>query len=191
MSLKIPLFSDPLIITHKGIYDFEGLYQLLHRHLREKYYDISEPKYKDKSGGFFGNEIEIKIKGEKKVTEFVKYYVTLETWKIEMKEFDAKVDGTVKKVTDGRLKVVITDIIVEFDWQDKFKTGKLKRDAGEFQKLGHWIKDKLFGEGLLKFLVNKALKRYYEIHYMGPLEGEVLELHEKIKKHLRLTGAEL
>lgn len=170
MVLKISLFEDPLVIKYKGVYDFEGFYRLIRKWFKERNYDFSEPLYKDKTGGALGNEIELKLYGEKKVTEFVKYHIKLETWKIEMKEFDAKIDGETKKVTDGRMFVKITEVAVEFDWQNKFKSG--------------W-QDKL-----LNFMIGKVLRRYYEIKFMGPLEGEAYDLHEKLKKHLGSTSTQ-
>lgn len=170
MAEKVSLFNDPLIIKYKGIYDYEGFYRLIRAFFKKRGYVFFEPKYKDKVGGPFGNEIELKLEGEKKVTEFVKFYIKLETWHVEMKEFDAKVDDHYKKLTNGRMSVSFKEVAVEFDWQDKFKT--------DFQKK------------LLKWLVFKILKRYYEIKYMGPLEGEAYSLHEEIKKHLALTEAQ-
>ncbi|MFT4260980.1 MAG: hypothetical protein ACMXX9_00940 [Candidatus Woesearchaeota archaeon] len=192
MSLKIPLFDEPLVIKYKGVYDFDGLYKLIRQWFKERNYDFSEPLYKDKSGGPFGNEIELKLYGEKKITEFIKYHIQLETWKIEMKEFDAKIDGEVKKVTDGRMSVTFTEVAIEFDWQNKFKDPREPEDdADQFEKLKYKFKSNLYGTGLLKNLVTKILRRYYEIKFMGPLEGEAYDLHEKLKKHLGSTSTQL
>ena len=191
MSLPISIFDEVLRLKYKGVLDFEGLYKLIRKWFNERGYDYMEPKYKDKAAGPFGNEVELKMQGEKKVTDFIKYHVQIEIIMIELKEFDAKIDGHVKKVTNGRIFIDIAKVECEFDWQNRFQPAKKPDSDDLFSVISYNFKEYTSGPRLLKLLVTKLLKRYYEIKYLGPLEAEALDLHEKIKKHMGHTTTEL
>lgn len=154
----------PVEIRYKGIYDYEGLYQLIRKWFDEHNYDFMENKYKDKVGGPFGNEVELKMKPELKVTEFIKYHITVETHFWDVKEFEAEFQGEKKKVTDGRFWIKLSASI-EFDYTGRFH-GKWKT----------W----------LEFLVTKVLRRYYEIKYYDQLKYDVYGLQKQMKEHLKM-----
>lgn len=167
MSLKKNVFSDPITIKYKGIYDFDGLYKLFYKFFNARNYYVIEPKYKDKAGKY-GNDVEYKIIGQKEVTDFVKYMIQIETEFIEMEEVPTTIDGQRKMVSDGRFFLRITDVVVEFDWQNKF--------SSDFQKK------------LLNFMVNSILRRYFEFKYIKPLKDEFKDLQKMIKSHLNQTA---
>jgi len=127
-------------------------------------YDYMEKKYKDKVSGPFGNEVEIQMRPELKVTEFIKFHIEVDTHMWEVKEFEAEIDGQKKQVTDGRFFIKL-NCWIEFDYQDRFKTG--------FQKK------------LLEFMITKVLKRYFEIKWYDRLNYDLYNFQAEIKKFLK------
>jgi hypothetical protein len=71
-------------------------------------------------------------------------------------------------LTDGRFWVEITGT-VDFDYNDKFKS--------EFSKK------------LITFLVKRVFWKYYRIHHIEKLYRELYDLHNEIKKYMKMeTG---
>ena len=66
------------MLRYKGVFDFDGLYKMMHAWLISKRYEFHETKYKDKVSTPFGNEIEVEWTGEKKINEFVKQKIVIE-----------------------------------------------------------------------------------------------------------------
>jgi len=164
MSLDVKDITQQLEIRYKGIYNLDGLYKMMRSWLDAQRYDYMEKRYKDKVGGPFGNELEIEMRPELKVTEFIKFHIEVDTHMWEVKEFEAEIDGQKKLVTDGRFFIKLR-CWIEFDYQGRFKT--------DFQK------------ALLKFMITKVLKRYFEIKWYDRLKYDLYKFHAEIKKFLK------
>lgn len=156
---------DKLLIRYKGTYDFDGMYKLIRGWIDAHKYDFMEKVYKDKSSGISGNEIEHKMEIEKKVTEFIKYKMAIETHFWDVKEFEATIDGEKKLVTNGKLQISISATII-FDYSDRFK--------------------KPFQVKLRDFLIDNLLSNYYSLKYYTQLSGEAYGLHQAIKTFLKM-----
>ena len=165
MSLNVKDMMKPTEIRYKGIYDFDGLYKLIRGWLDNRRYDYMEKRYKDKVSTPFGNEVEIEMEPELKVTEFIKFHIYIASHFYDVKEFEAEIDGEKKLVTDGKFFMNFNGWI-EFDYTGKFD-------------------DKPFSKWLLKFLVEKVLRRYFEFKYYDRLTYDVYDLQAQVKKFLK------
>ena len=56
---KNEILDIPLVIKEKGVFDYEGVYKMMHAWLISKRFIFHESKYKDKVSTPFGNEIEV------------------------------------------------------------------------------------------------------------------------------------
>lgn len=165
MSKEVKGVMDKVVVRYKGIYDFDGLYKLIRGWLDERRYDFMETRYKDKAATPFGNEVEIIMAPEIKVTPYIKYHIDIRMLLFDYKEFDAVLDGEKKKVTDGKISIELNGW-VEFDYMNKFKT--------DFQK------------SVLNFLVDKLLRRYFEFKHYDKITYDVYNLQTEIKNFLKM-----
>jgi hypothetical protein len=156
---------DQVQIRWKGTYDFGGLYRLIRKWLDDHKYDFMETKYKDKIATDSGNEVEIIMTPELKVNEYIMFHIRIQIKNWEFKDYEIMVDGHKKKVSDGRI-VIWMNATVEHDYSGRYKT--------PFEKKIH------------KFLIETALKRYFEIKYYDVLTYDLYRLQEDIKKHLNM-----
>lgn len=156
---------DPIMIRFRGVFSWEAIYSAVRNWFDERRYYYMEPKYKDKVSSPLGNEVELDMSAELPVTEYIKYHIEVSFHHYDVKEFDANIDGKTQKVTNGRFSVILKGWI-EFDYSDKFKTP--------------------FEIKLRNFLMNVALKRYFEFKYIDSLTYDVYQLETLIKKNLKM-----
>lgn len=149
----------PVQIRHKGLYDFEGIYRAIRAWFRQREYDYNEGRYKDKTSDF-GNEVELKMNGEIKITDFVQYNVDIEAKFFGVKEFETDFKGEKRKVNNGQFFIVLTGKVT-YDYKKRFKS--------EISK------------AFLKFLIGTLLKNYYDVKYVDRLYYDVYDLHTLIK----------
>lgn len=162
--------SGRILIRYKGVFDFEGLYRMMHAWLINKRFYFHEDLYKDKVATPFGNELEIRWTAEKKVTEYIKEYVTVYFHLWDFSEVEIIKDGKKMKMTQSRMEIYM-DAMLEMDYTKKFQ------DSGKFaQQLG-------------KFYQNKVLYWEWRIRYAGALVYSVYDLHAKVKKYLNEVSA--
>ncbi len=163
---KVPVL-EKIDVRYKGNYDFDGLYKLIRKWLDDRRYDYMENVYKDKAASPFGNELELKMKPELKVTPYIKYHVEILIKVFDFKEFEAVIDGQNKRISSGRLFIQIQGA-VEYDWQKKFGKG--------------------FPAKLQDLMFNKMLKRHFEIKYLDRLAYDVYHLQSDIKNFLKMES---
>lgn len=168
MSYTKNILDKHLEIRYRGVFSFDDVYKTVRHWIDERRYDFMEGLYKDKVDTPFGNEVEIEMQPELKVTEFIKYHIYFTSKFTGVKEFTANINGEQKKVTDGRFWIRL-NATVEFDYQDKFKSD--------------------FSNKILKFLVDSIFKNYYEMKHYVRLKKDLYDLHTKIKKCLNMETA--
>lgn len=161
------LESDPVKIMYNGVFDFEGLYRMMHAWLVNKRFIFHENKYKDKVFTPFGNELEIEWVAEKKVTEYVQEYITVHFHLWDFSEVEVIKDGKKMKMTKSRMLIKL-DAKLELDYTKKF------------------IGKGAFAEKLGKFYQNKVIYWEWRIKYADALTYNMYDLHHKIKKYLEL-----
>lgn len=169
MSYDRPLFPIPLKLRYKGVFDFKGVYELVYRWYRNRQFRFHERRYKDKTYTPLGNEIEANVWGEKEVTEFYKYHVTVDYHLWEAKEIPVIIKG--KKVKRMRARIDIRlDGKVVCDWQNRYDR------SNPFQNV------------ILNFLIKTVLKYELEVKHVDPLDKDLHNLEEQIKKHLKIES---
>ncbi|HEY9701206.1 MAG TPA: hypothetical protein V6C58_02095, partial [Allocoleopsis sp.] len=168
---KFDILNAPLMIRYKGVFDYDGLYKMMHTWLITKRFLFHESKYKDKVGTPFGNEIEAAWTAEKKVTEFIKEYIEIEFHLWDYAEVEIIKDGKKVKTGKGRLEIKFFAKL-ELDYSRKFT------DGGTFaKKLG-------------QFYVENVIYWDWRIRYANALEYSIYDLHTKVKKYLNMdTGS--
>lgn len=169
LSKPFDILEAPLMIRYKGVFDYDGMYKMMHSWLISKRFLFNESKYKDKVSTPFGNEIEIKWEAEKKVTEFVKEYILIEFHLWDFSEVEIIKDG--KKVKQAKTRMEIKFFArLELDYSQRFSKGS------EFtQKLG-------------KFYIENIIYWDWRIKYANALEYSVYDLHTKVKKYLNMDS---
>ncbi|MFA5797344.1 MAG: hypothetical protein WC916_04890 [Candidatus Woesearchaeota archaeon] len=158
------ILEGKLLIRYKGVFDFEGLYRMMHAWLINKRFLFHENQYKDKVYTPFGNEIEVKWVAEKKVTEFIKQYVTVHFHLWDFAEVEMIKDGKKVKMTQSRMEIRL-DAQLELDYTKKFAGSEFSKKLGAFytEKIIYWD---------------------WRIKYADPLAYSLYDLHAKIKKYL-------
>ncbi|GIU69510.1 MAG: hypothetical protein KatS3mg002_0746 [Candidatus Woesearchaeota archaeon] len=161
------LDSGPIMIRYTGVFDFEGLYRMMHAWLINKRFIFHENRYRDKVFTPFGNELEIEWVAEKKVTEYVMEYIEVKFHLWDFSEVEVIKEGKKMKMTKSRLEIRL-DAKLELDYTKKFA------DAGPIaKKLG-------------AFYQNKVIYWEWRIKYADSLTYNLYDLHHKIKKYLGL-----
>jgi len=108
------------------------------------------------------------MSNELKVNDFVLYKIIIETKFYGVKEFEADYMGSKRKVNNGQFYIKLSGAVV-YDYQNKFKTNTQKF--------------------LLKLLITKLLKMYYEIKYLDKLYYEIYGLQTLIKEQVYMETA--
>jgi hypothetical protein len=171
LSEKFDILNVPLLIRYKGVFDYDGMYKMMHAWLISKRFLFAETSYKDKVSTPFGNELEIAWTAEKKVSEFIKEYIDIEFELWDHSEVEVIKDGKKVKNTKARMNIRFFAKL-ELDYSRKFT------DGGTFaKKIG-------------QFYVENVIYWDWRIKYANALEYAVYDLHTKVKKYLNMdTGS--
>ena len=151
---------DTIEIRHKGLFDLNSIYRGMRKWLRDREYDYDEKRYKDKVG-HLGNDLDLEMLGELRVTEFVKFNVEIVCKFSNLKEFEAELGGEVRKVSNGQFFVQISGSVT-FDYQERFSSP--------------------VAQSFLKFLVGTLLKNYYDVKYVDRFYYDLYDLQTLIKE---------
>lgn len=153
-------------IRVKGLFDFAGVYKLIADWLMfSRQMEFHETRYKDKLDTALGNEIEIDTYGERRVSEFIKYFIDVKYHLWESKEVKVVIDGKSVTRMQGRMDITIKGRII-VDWQNRFK---------KYPKL----------EG---FLINTVFKNELEVKHADPLEHDMHDFAARIKRFLNIDA---
>ena len=164
------IMDAPLMLRYKGVFDFDGLYKMMHAWLISKRFEFHETNYKDKVSTPFGNELEVKWTGEKKVNEFVKQKIVIEFHLWDFAEVEVIKDGRKMKMTKSRMEIKFTPSLL-LDYNEKFTKGNG------------------FEKALGRFYVDKVIYWDWQFKYAGNLESATYDLHTRVKKYLNLDSA--
>lgn len=115
-----------IMIRYKGLFDFDGLYNLMVRWLKEHGYWFHEKSYKHKVPTPYGAEQEIDWSAEKKVTEYYRFFITVSIHIWDMTEVEVEKAGEKKKLTNARIEMVMR-CAVEVDYDKKFAKSRFWR----------------------------------------------------------------
>ena len=123
MAYPSKISTRRLIIRYKGIFDFDALYNLMVRWFKAAGYWFHETDFKHKvlPGGV---EDEIKWSSERKVNDYIKYYIDIFTHTWDLTEIEVVRDGEKKKLNSGRIEITF-DASVEIDYQKRLQQRKI------------------------------------------------------------------
>jgi len=171
-------FDSPLVIRFRGTFDYDGLIALIRQYFKRHLFDRKEPKWKH-SGGGGGAEIEFKMEADRKITHYIKAYITIEghLWGVNPKE--SVVKGKKIRLTNGKLELKLS-AAYEFDFAGRFAThGKGVSDKIE-NAIEKWMQDFLDKDNYgLMYQDNKTNGKKY-------LQKMLLLLSDEIRSFLRM-----
>jgi hypothetical protein len=155
------------IIRYNGLFDFNGLYQLMTDWCKNYGYIWREKFYKHKVPSHQGAEQEISWICEKDVTEWIHYTIDIYFHIWDLKEIEISSDSKNKPLSSGRIEITIRPVL-SWDWQEKFKGGKFTE----------WM-----GKAYAKLYQKELESVYYDtLHYRA------LNLQNLIKKFLDMQA---
>lgn len=155
-------------IRFKGVFDYDGLMQLVYDWMDRRKFKIIEKIYKHK-GGAAGWEFERELEGTRKVTDYIKYVITvaIHTW--DTKEVEVIKDGKKMKLNKGRLEIKM-NIGIELDYAGRWESSEAM-------------------EKVRNFFHSYIIKKEIAFKHADPLYYGMLALHTSIKKFLAMEGA--
>lgn len=167
---EITLFKPaPLSVRTKGEFEFDRIYKMLHKWFKANRFKWNEKLYKDKKGGFEGREIEVKLYGDYKSSEFFKRTINISFHVWNYVEKEVLVNGKKKKIGSGKFLAEINGTVV-YDYKNKFPN---------FEEAKGW-------QGKIEALFGKILfairKNEFNIGEAGFMENKCHELANEIKK---------
>lgn len=117
------------IIKHKGYMDFQKLNKTIYTWFTNEDYRSHEKKHKYKGGG--EAEYEIEFTGERKINEYVKFYleVIIRAW--EVKHVELTKEGQKIKTQYGRVHIIVKPSY-DLDWQKRFKGNTFLQELQKF-----------------------------------------------------------
>lgn len=168
MTQKFAVFPVPLKIRYKGLYDLEAIYRAVYNWAVKRGFRYHETRYKNKAQNVRGNELKLKVWGEKEVTEYYKYQFNIYYHAWESKEVPVIVDGKQKMMMKGRIFIQINGQVIT-DWQERYKGTKVR-------------------EFMQKFLNDIVLKYDIGIKHIDPFDKDLHRLEAEIKKLLKVEA---
>ena len=151
-------------IKMNGIFDFKGLYHVMHDWFVDRGYYFEETLYKHKVPSPAGAEQTINWSGWKKVNEFVKYWIKLYIKVWDMKQLEVVKNGEKKILTKARLRIFFEGEI-EFDYAKRFSGNKFLQSLQDIY---------------LNYIIKKDLQNIYE----DQLWYVIYKLHRVTKEFL-------
>ena len=107
-------------IKHRGFFKYSELLQATRNWFVEDDFDILNiPIEKQKFPAPTGVEHELTIKGEKNVTDYVKFYIDIRMVFFNMRDIEVVHEGKKTQMQDAQVQIEIMPK-VEFDWQKRF-----------------------------------------------------------------------
>ena len=155
-------------IRFKGVFDYDGLMQMVYDWMNNRRFKIIEKVYKHK-GGSSGWELERELEGSRKVTDYIKYVITVAVHAWDAKEVEVIKDGKKMKMHKGRLEVKMS-IGIELDYAARWESSEAM-------------------EKVRNFFHNVIIKKEIAFKHADPLYYSMLALHTDIKKFLGMEGA--
>ena len=107
-----------IFIMYKGLYDFDRLYKAIEDWYNAYMYEYHEKQFKNKEDNL-GDELEIKMFGDKKVDEYAKYIVELHILNSDAEYVEKEINGKMRILIRGRIRIKLT-AKAEFDYQKSF-----------------------------------------------------------------------
>ena len=151
-------------IKHYGIFDLQGLYQMIYNWLVDRGFEVKELKLKHKVPSAAGEEEEIWWEAWINETDYIRNYITLIFFFYDIKEVEVVKGGGKKKLTRTRILIELGGRF-ETDWQGKWKRSKFLSHLQKFYE---------------RFIIKKEINNIWE----DKLYYNILKLHTAIKEYI-------
>lgn len=157
------------LVKHRGFFDYSKLLQAIRKFYVDNEFDTFDiGSYKQKYPTPTGTEHEADIGGSKKMSEYVKFHISVFLRVYNMRDIEIVQDGKKLRLQDGQVQVEVRPKM-ELDWQKRFQA------AGPFKK---------FMEGLDEFYRKYIIKYKISDYWEDMLMFKSVELAERIKEAL-------
>lgn len=160
MAVKDVKFPD-IFIKHRGNFDFDKVCQDIKSWCDNEGYEFHATKHKHKKG-----EEELKFRGERNITGYIKFYIHLLIRIREMKDVEVIKDGNKVKMQNGLIAFNITPAY-KLDYENRFGKNKWLIAIQDFyhkyiikRKLEDYWEDELFIQASDLIRVIKASLEY-------------------------------
>lgn len=159
-----------LIVSEKleqeGLFSFPSTYKFAHSWLKDKNYLVNEKKYTEKVSG---EKKDIKVEWEvsKKISDYFNYEMNIKFETFGMSEVEVEIDGTTKKMNQGRMVI-------------EFKGTLVKDPKGEWNSTPFY---RFLRDTYNKYIVPKRID-----DMEGKIFKDVTDLKEEIKALQDITG---
>ncbi len=151
-------------IKHHGIFDLNGMYQMIYNWFVDRGFEVIEKKFKHKVPTPAGMEEEIWWDAWIKETDYMKNWIHIIFFFYEIKEVDVVKEGKKKKLTRVRILIELKADI-ETDWQKKWERSAFLSHLQKYYE---------------RFIIKKDIDNIWwdKLHYNR------LKLHAAIKEYL-------
>ncbi|MEE9525209.1 MAG: hypothetical protein V3V78_01210 [Candidatus Woesearchaeota archaeon] len=152
------------MIRYKGLFDFDGLYNLIVQWMKSRKYWFHEQKYKHKVPLPTGAEQEITFIGTKNVTEFYSNEMKVDFHLWDMTEVEIEKNGVKKTLTNARMTITLSATL-------------LIDPEKRFEKTAFW-------QSIRDFFLKYIMRQNVETIWADELRYRVYKLHAVIKEFL-------
>lgn len=176
MVKKFDLFPHVANLKLSGIFDFDGLYQIMHEWFVDQKYYFEETLYKHKVPSPAGAEEHIRWKGWRKITEYVMFTIEVTIILYDMKEIEVIKNGQKKKLTKARLTIDYSGY-VDADYGNRFSKTPFLKKMAEF-----------FNDYVMKKRIDTLYtdQLYYMILKLYTIAKEYLEFETKSNSYYEM-----
>lgn len=125
------MHSAPLpvmFVMYKGLYDFDKLYKAIEDWFNAYMYEYHEDVFKNKEDNI-GDELEIKLYGDKKIDEYAKYRIDVHILNSDAEYVEKEINGKIKMLIRGRIRIQIKPLC-EFDYQKQYEGSEALKNLG-------------------------------------------------------------
>lgn len=165
--MPITAFNVPVMtLRYSGLFDFDGLYAAVVDWSKHYGYKWHEQVYKHKMPNPKGAEQELEWIIEKKVTEYISFQVNFIIHSWEQTEVEVEVESKRKSLTNAKIYLIMRGTVT-YDWQKRFRGGKLAEKLGKWYAGAVYKKEleSIYHDQLYYRLQNlqSILKKYFDL----------------------------
>lgn len=157
--------DDLATIHYRGKFDLDGLYKMQYKWFKDHNFDFYESLHKSKKP-----ELELTWDAERKISGYIKQYVSLQYHFWGLHDIEVVEDGVKKKMNEGRFTLHFF-LNVKTDYEESWEEEKSKLR----KRLKH-------------FYENYIIKKEILVNQVQALTDEVRELQDKTKEFLGMEG---
>ncbi len=168
MTYPTEINARTLTIRYRGLFDFDGLYNVIVQWMKARRFWFHETKYKHKVSSPFGAEQEITFTGDKKVTDFYAHAITIDLHLWDMTEVEVVQKGIKKTLTNARMQIDIQGTL-SLEYEKRWEVSTFWMAVRDW-----WM----------KYIMRREVESIYydEIYY------RTYRLHNVIKKFLDMEA---